>query len=148
MAKILVVEDDKNTNDVICDFLTDAGFDVVTVYDGEQALKQFSDTAIDLIILDIMLPKVDGLTVLKSVRQINKVPILMLTAMEDEHTQIMSFDRMADDYITNGVNAIAHTFSDVERPGKKDDVIFAVTRIDEKKNAAIGIITRIIKRNL
>lgn len=106
MAKILVVEDDKNTNDVICDFLVDAGYVVVSAHDGEQALIQFSENIIDLVIMDIMLPKVDGLTVLKSIRQNSKVPILMLTAMEDEHTQIISFDRMADDYMTKPFSLI------------------------------------------
>ncbi len=106
VARILVAEDDRNTNDVICDFLTDAGFDVVPVYDGRQALNSFSDNEIDLIVLDIMLPYVDGLAVLKSVRQISRVPILMLTAMEDEQTQVISFDRLADDYITKPFSLI------------------------------------------
>ena len=100
MTKILVVEDDKNTNDVIRDFLVDAGYDVISVHDGEQALIRFSENMVDLVILDIMLPKVDGLTVLRNIRKNSKVPVLMLTAMEDEYTQIMSFDRMADDYMT------------------------------------------------
>ena len=65
-----------------------------------------SDAEFDLVILDIMLPKIDGLTVLKRIRQISKVPILMLTAMEDEYTQIMSFDHMADDYITKPFSPI------------------------------------------
>ncbi len=106
MARILVVEDDRNTNDVICDFLTDAGFEVTPVYDGEQALSSLAALDIDLIILDIMLPKLDGLTVLKIVRQISQVPVLMLTALEDEHTQAMSFDRQADDYITKPFSLI------------------------------------------
>ncbi len=106
MATILVVEDDRNTNDVICDFLADAGFEVVSVYDGEQALNRFSENAVDLVILDIMLPKIDGLTVLKNIRKNSQIPVLMLTAMEDEHTQVISFDRMADDYITKPFSLI------------------------------------------
>lgn len=106
MAKILVVEDDKNTNDVISDFLVDAGYEVVSVHDGEQALIQFPENVIDLVILDVMLPKVDGLTVLKNIRLSSQVPVLMLTAMEDEHTQVISFDRMADDYITKPFSLI------------------------------------------
>ncbi len=106
VANILVVEDDKNTNNVICDFLTDAGFDVTPVFDGEQALNHFSNVEIDLVILDVMLPKVDGLTVLKNIRKTSQIPVLMLTAMEDEHTQIMSFDRMADDYVTKPFSLI------------------------------------------
>lgn len=106
MAKILVVEDEKNTNDVISDFLVDAGYEVVSVHDGEQALSQFQEIAFDLVILDIMLPKVDGLTVLKHIRKSSQVPVVMLTALEDEHTQVISFDRMADDYITKPFSLI------------------------------------------
>lgn len=132
MVKILVVEDDKNTNDAICDFLTDAGFDVVAVYDGEQALSQFSDTEIDLIVLDIMLPKVDGLSVLKNIRKMSNVPILMLTAMEDEHTQIMSFNRMADDYITKPFSLILlvkRVKALLRRSGTSDDDVLTLGNV-------------------
>lgn len=99
MEKILVVEDDKNTNEVICDFLVDAKYDVYSAFDGQKALEIFGSTKIDFVILDIMLPKIDGITVLKRIREISKVPVLMLTAMGDEYTQIISFDKLADDYI-------------------------------------------------
>lgn len=100
MVKILVVEDDKNTNEAVCDFLADAGYEVASAYDGEQALDHFSFCQIDLVILDIMLPKLDGLTVLKKLRESSQVPVLMLTSIDDEHTQVISFDRLADDYMT------------------------------------------------
>lgn len=100
MAKILVVEDDLTTNNLVNDYLTDAGHTVLSAYDSLSALKLFCQEAVALIILDIMLPNMDGLQVLKEIRKISNIPVLMLTALSDEKTQINSFDALADDYIT------------------------------------------------
>ena len=100
MASILVVEDDKKTNEAICEYLKSAGHKLISVYDGVSALQSFGECNIDLVVLDIMLPKISGLSVLHEIRQSSSVPILMLTAIEDEYTQITSFDERADDYIT------------------------------------------------
>lgn len=100
MATLLIVEDDKKTNEAICEYLKPTGHKVVPAYDGAEALQSFNQGKIDLIVLDIMLPKITGLSVLHEIRQTSRVPILMLTAIEDEYTQVMSFDEQADDYIT------------------------------------------------
>lgn len=100
MADILIVEDDRITNDLICDYLRDAGHCVEQVYDGAEALKRFTDEPPELILLDIMLPKINGLQVLREIRKTSSVPVLMLTALSDERTQVNSFDSLADDYIT------------------------------------------------
>lgn len=100
MAKILVVEDDVATNNLVCDYLTDAGHTVFPAYDGLEAVKIFRQEAAELIILDIMLPNRNGLQVLKEIRKASNAPVLMLTALSDEETQITSFDCLADDYIT------------------------------------------------
>lgn len=100
MAVILVVEDDRTTNDLIRDYLYDAGHDVRQAYDGRDALRQFAEGTIELVILDIMLPKLSGIQVLKEIRSTSMVPVLMLTALQDEGTQISSFDALADDYMT------------------------------------------------
>ena len=100
MAKILIVEDDKSTNDAICEYLKPAGHRPIPAYDGAEALEIFCRAPIDLIVLDIMLPHISGLSVLQEIRKTSSVPILMLTAIEDEHTQVASFDGNADDYIT------------------------------------------------
>lgn len=100
MAKILIVEDDVTTNDLLSDYLTDAGHTIFSAYDGQEALNCFRQESIELIILDIMLPKMDGIQVLKEIRKTSNVPVLMLTALSDEKTQIASFDNLADDYIT------------------------------------------------
>ncbi len=100
MAKIMIVEDDMTTNNLVGDYLIDAGHTIFPAYDGLEALRCFQQESIELIILDIMLPNMDGIQVLKEIRKASNVPVLMLTALSDEKTQINSFDALADDYIT------------------------------------------------
>lgn len=100
MAKILVAEDDLTTNDLVSDYLIDAGHTVVSTYDGLDALECFRREAPELVVLDIMLPNRNGLQVLREIRKTSNIPVLMLTALSDEKTQADSFDSLADDYIT------------------------------------------------
>ena len=100
MATLLVIEDDINTNEAICEYMKSAGHTILSALDGEEGLLLAKEPSIDLVVLDIMLPKIDGMTVLRELRKWSTVPILMLTAIEDEHTQATSFDAEADDYIT------------------------------------------------
>lgn len=100
MASILIVEDDIDTNEAVCEYLQEAGHTVIPAFDGDEAITLFSAQKIDLVVLDIMLPTVTGLVVLNSIRKASQVPVLMLTAMEDEQTQVASFDGQADDYMT------------------------------------------------
>jgi DNA-binding response OmpR family regulator len=100
MATLLIVEDDKQTNEAICEYLKSAGHKIVPAYDGAEAVQIFNQDKIDLVVLDIMLPKMTGLAVLHEIRQKSSVSILMLTAIADEYTQVTSFDEKADDYIT------------------------------------------------
>lgn len=106
MATLLIVEDDKMTNEAICEYLNSAGHRIIPAYDGAKALQIFHQYPIDLILLDIMLPKRSGLSVLHEIRQESSVPVLMLTAASDESTQITSFDEQADDYITKPFSMI------------------------------------------
>lgn len=100
MYHILVVEDDRNTSQVICEFLKEDGFTVTPAFDGETAVSCFYEKRFDLIVLDIMLPKKNGMEVLKNVRSLSDVPVIMLTALGDEYTQVKSFDLQADEYVT------------------------------------------------
>ena len=100
MANILIVEDDIDTNEAVCEYLKEAGHNTISAFDGDEAITLFSENKVDLVVLDIMLPTITGLSVLNSIRKTSQVPILMLTAMEDEATQIASFDGQADDYMT------------------------------------------------
>lgn len=97
---ILVVEDDLNTNEVISIFLREKGYTVESFDNGEKAYEFISmNTAIDLIIVDIMLPGMDGIELLTKVRSFSQVPIIVLTAMVDEQTQLVSFSKLADDFV-------------------------------------------------
>lgn len=100
MATILIVEDERQTNEAIGEYLRATGHRTVSAYDGAAALALFAQETVDLVVLDIMLPKVTGLGVLREIRKKSSVPILMLTAIDDEYTQVASFDEQADDYMT------------------------------------------------
>ena len=100
MAKLLIVEDYLKTNEAICEYLIPAGHKVIPAYDGAEAIQLFQHENIDPVVLDIMLPHISGLSVLHEIRQMSQIPVLMLTALEDEYTQVMSFDEQADDYMT------------------------------------------------
>lgn len=100
MATILIVEDDIDTNEAVCEYLQEAGHTTIPALDGEEAITLFAAQKIDLVVLDIMLPTVTGLVVLNSIRKASQVPVLMLTALEDEYTQVTSFDSQVDDYMT------------------------------------------------
>lgn len=97
---ILVVEDDLNTNEVISIFLREKGYTVESFDNGEKAYEFISmNKAIDLIIVDIMLPGMDGIELLTKARSFSQVPIIVLTAMVDEQTQLVSFSKLADDFV-------------------------------------------------
>lgn len=100
MQKILVVEDDFDIQELLQNFLQEAGYEVITVNDGVEAIAVFSDRQFDLILLDIMLPKIDGFSVCELIRKQSQVPIIMLTALNGEEEQIRGLDLQVDDYIT------------------------------------------------
>lgn len=100
MAAIMVVEDDRQTNDAVSEYLSTLGYQIFSAYDGDEALHLFEQHNIDLMILDLMLPKKTGHAVLHEIRAKSSVLVLMLTAISDEYTQVTIFDEQADDYIT------------------------------------------------
>lgn len=103
---ILIVEDEKEIREGVSEYLAEVGYSVISAEDGMQAIELFKNNKIDLVILDIMLPKANGFVVLNKIRQEGNVPVIMLTAMSDDYTQIMSFDEEADDYITKPFSII------------------------------------------
>lgn len=98
--KILVVDDEEPIADILRFNLEQAGFQVIVANDGEEAVNKARTTKPDLIILDIMLPKQDGFSVCRQIRSFSKVPILMLTAKEEEVDKIVGLELGADDYVT------------------------------------------------
>jgi DNA-binding response OmpR family regulator len=97
---ILLVDDEDSVRKVLAFPLERDGFTVVQAADGEEALRQFGAHAIDLVVLDIMLPRLDGLEVCKRLRATSTVPIIMLTARDDELDKVIGLELGADDYIT------------------------------------------------
>ena len=98
--KILVVEDEKAIADILEFNLKKEGYEVVCAYDGEDGLGKATTEQPDLILLDVMLPKLDGFEVCKGVRRGSNVPIIMLTAREEEVDKVLGLELGADDYIT------------------------------------------------
>lgn len=95
----MVVEDDDMINQVITEFLKEKGYEVTSVFDGQKALEIFESTTFDLILLDIMLPSLSGIDVLKAIRKSSNTPVMMLTAVDDEYTQLVSFNHLISDYV-------------------------------------------------
>ncbi len=98
--KILIIEDENHIADILVHNLTKEGFKADCAYDGEAGLKKALETDYDLILLDVMLPKLDGWGVLKELRNESFVPVIMLTAREEEQDKVTGLDLGADDYIT------------------------------------------------
>ena len=98
--KILVVDDEKPIADIIKFNLTKEGFEVETAYDGEEAVEKVESYNPDLLILDLMLPKKDGLEVAREVRKTHDLPIIMVTAKDTEIDKVLGLEMGADDYVT------------------------------------------------
>lgn len=142
-AKILVVDDDKKTVDLIQLYLEKDGYRVLAAYDGRQALELAQQKQPDLIVLDLMLPAVDGLDVCRTlrVRGASKVPIIMLTARTTEEDKLLGLDLGADDYVTKPfsprellarVRAVLRRVAEIEAKGpaqlRYDDLVVDLVR--------------------
>lgn len=100
MKKILIVDDEKPISDIIKFNLTKEGYETVTAFDGREAIAKFDEENPDLIILDLMLPELDGLEVAKEVRKTSHIPIIMLSAKDSEFDKVIGLEIGADDYVT------------------------------------------------
>jgi len=124
MGKILIVEDDLSIQALLHDFIQEADHSVVLASDGVEALARFSEQTFDLILLDIMLPKIDGYGVCELIRQKSDVPVIMLTALDSEENQIRGLDLQADDYITKPFSMpvlLRKIAAVLRRTSKRDD---------------------------
>ena len=100
LKNILVVEDEADIQELLENFLNDAGYKTSLAGDGVQALELFGSESFDMVLLDIMIPKIDGYGVCEFIRSRSNVPIIMLTALDSEDNQVKGFDLKIDDYIT------------------------------------------------
>ncbi len=100
MAKILIVEDEKNMQEIIAEYMRRGGHTCFTADDGMDALLALKNTPVDLMILDIMMPHLDGFSVCKMAREMSSIPIIILTAKSNEDDKLKGYDLGADDYMT------------------------------------------------
>ena len=100
MKNILIIEDDKRLNEIISDYFDTEGYTVFSAFDGHEGLEIFDKEAIDLVILDIMMPKLDGWSVCRKIRQHSDAFILILSARSDEDDKLMGYELGADEYVT------------------------------------------------
>ena len=100
MLRILIAEDDPDIQELLQTYLSEEGYDTIPAMDGEQALERFHGGQIDLVLLDLMMPGLDGYGVCRAIRAESDVPVIMLTALDSEAHQLRGFDPRIDDYVT------------------------------------------------
>ena len=106
MNKILVVDDDREIVDAIEIYLSNEGFEVLKAYDGMEALEIIADTDIDLVMIDIMMPKLDGIRATMKIREDKNIPIIILSAKSEASDKVMGLNVGADDYVTKPFNPL------------------------------------------
>lgn len=139
MKKILVVDDEKPISDIVKYNLTKEGFEVETAFDGEEALDKFNSEEYDLVLLDLMLPKIEGLEVCREIRKTSNVPIIMVTAKDSEIDKVLGLELGADDYVTKPFSnreLIARVKANLRR--QSTAISNAVNSINENADLAVG----------
>ncbi len=137
---IYVVEDDKSIRNLVEYALREKGYEVAGYEDGSQIVSQVKDNSGELLILDIMLPEKDGISILKEIREFSDMPIIMLTARTDEFDKVMGLDLGADDYITKPfsiLELISRVKAVLRRSKKKDTdhISYKEVRLNMKKRS-------------
>lgn len=148
--KILIIEDEKTISDIIQFNLTKEGFEVETAYDGKDGLEKALNGKPDLILLDLMLPLMDGFQVCKRVREVSNVPILMLTAKEEEVDKVLGLELGADDYITKPFGMrelIARIKANIRRVDLMSSMQSAPSNVKEFGNLTIDLNRYEIRKN-
>ena len=98
--KILIIEDEKNISEIVAKYLEKEGYTTIIANDGIEGLALFRDSNPDLVISDVMMPTIDGFEVLREIRLISDIPVIMLTAKQEEVDRLNGFENGADDYVT------------------------------------------------
>ncbi|MBM6837918.1 response regulator transcription factor [Clostridium saudiense] len=136
---ILIIEDEIRIRILLRDYLKKEGFNVIEASDGDEGINTFQNNSIDLILLDIMMPRVDGITVLETIRNVSDVPIILLTAKSQEEDKLFGYELGADDYITkpfNPLEMIARVKSQLRRYTMLGN--FGASQQREESNSIIG----------
>lgn len=106
MSKILVCDDDKEIVEAIDIYLTQEGYTVLKAYDGQEALKVLKDEKVDLLVIDVMMPRLDGIRATLEIREENNMPIIILSAKSEDADKILGLNVGADDYVTKPFNPL------------------------------------------
>ena len=131
--KILVVDDDRNICELICLYLSKEGFETECAYDGGEAMKKFAEINPSLVVLDLMLPGIDGYGVCRGIRKISDVPIIMLTARGETFDKVLGLELGADDYMVKPfdgkelcarIKAVLRRFGSASAGESKNEVSF------------------------
>ncbi|WP_410207671.1 response regulator transcription factor [Fusobacterium sp.] len=104
MKKILIVDDEEQIRNILRIYLVKEGYEVIEAEDGEKAMQIFYEKPVDLVVLDVMLPKKDGWSILREIKRYSNTPVLMLTARDESEDEIFGFEIGADDYVTKPFN--------------------------------------------
>lgn len=140
MSRILIADDEERIRDILKEYLEFEGFDFAEVSDGVEAVNKVKAENFDLVILDIMMPKVDGFTVLREIRKFSQVPVIMLSARGEEYDKLFGFEMGVDDYITKPfspkevvarIKAVLKRISIAEEQKKKSVIKIQGLEIDE-----------------
>ena len=139
MRKILITEDEPEIREMMYNHLTHEGFEVDMAEDGVEALSLFSSNTYDLVLLDIMIPKIDGYGVCEYIKKQSDTPVVFISALSDEKSQIRGYDLMADDYVTKPfsmpvlvrkINALLRLKDDRNDPGEDRRIRYSDLVID------------------
>lgn len=136
MKKILVVDDEKPISDIVKFNLTKEGYEVYTAFDGEEAVEAVTEIEPDLVLLDLMLPKKDGLEVCREIRKNYDIPIIMVTAKDSEIDKVLGLELGADDYVTKPFSnreLVARVKANLRRHGN------APAKVEEETNSELNI---------
>lgn len=145
-TKIVVVEDEKAISDIITFNLKREGYEVLQAITGTQGVELVLSSNPDLVLLDIMLPEMDGFAVLAQIRKTSEVPVIMVTAREEERDKILGLETGADDYVTKPfsvkelvarVKANTRRKQSYEKPAAPQDTAFGNITIDEKSQLVL-----------
>lgn len=150
MKKILIIEDEKSISDIIKFNLVKDGFEVDTAYDGKAGLEKAIAASPDLVLLDVMLPVMDGFQVCKRIREVSSVPVLMLTAKEEEVDKVLGLELGADDYITKPFGMrelIARIKANIRRTELMDIMRDEPSNVQEFGNLAIDLNRYEVRKN-
>ncbi|MDD4122109.1 MAG: winged helix-turn-helix domain-containing protein [Eubacteriales bacterium] len=148
--KVLIIEDEKSISDIIKFNLTKEGFDVETSYDGQEGLTKALSIKPDLILLDVMLPLMDGFQVCKKIRETSSIPILMLTAKEEEVDKVLGLELGADDYITKPFGMrelIARIKANIRRTDLMTNLQDVPSNVQDFGNLAIDLNRYEVRKN-